>query len=43
MQKNRTGRYVKQLTGYRAYIPKLLPPTPPRMEGMDRTGFNNYH
>jgi len=29
MQKNRTGRYVKQLTGYRAYIPKLLPPTPP--------------
>jgi len=29
MEKNRTGRYVKQLTGYRAYIPKLLPPTPP--------------
>jgi Fic family protein len=29
MQKNRAGRYVKQLTGYRAYIPKLLPPTPP--------------
>jgi len=29
MQKNRAGRYVKQLAGYRAYIPKLLPPTPP--------------
>jgi len=29
MQKNRAGRYVKQLAGYRTYIPKLLPPTPP--------------
>ena len=29
MQKNRAGRYVKQLTGYKAYIPKLLPPTLP--------------
>ena len=29
MQKNRAGRYVKQLAGYRAYISKLLPPTPP--------------
>jgi len=29
MQKNRAGRYVKQLAGYKAYIPKLLPPTPP--------------
>jgi len=29
MQKNRAGRYIKQLTGYGAYIPKLLPPTPP--------------
>ncbi|HAJ32289.1 MAG TPA: cell filamentation protein Fic [Candidatus Atribacteria bacterium] len=29
MQKNRAGRYIKQLTGYKAYIPKLLPPAPP--------------
>lgn len=29
MQKNRAGRYVKQLSGYKAYIPKFLPPTPP--------------
>ncbi len=29
MQKNRAGRYVKQLAGYKAYISKLLPPTPP--------------
>ena len=29
MQKNRAGRYVKQLAGYKAYIPELLPPTPP--------------
>lgn len=29
MQKNRAGRYVMQSTGYRAYIPKLLPPMPP--------------
>jgi Fic family protein len=29
MQKDRAGRYVMQLTGYRAYIPKLLPPMPP--------------
>lgn len=29
MQKNRAGRYVKQLAGYKAYIPELLPPAPP--------------
>lgn len=29
MEKNRAGRYVKQLAGYKAYIPKLLPPAPP--------------
>ena len=29
MQKNRAGRYVKQLAGYKAYIPELLPPKPP--------------
>lgn len=29
MQKNRAGRYVKQLAGYKAYMPELLPPTPP--------------
>jgi Fic family protein len=29
MQKNRAGRYVMQLAGYRAYIPKSLPPMPP--------------
>jgi Fic family protein len=29
MQKNRAGRYVMQLAGYRAYIPKSLPPIPP--------------
>lgn len=29
MQKNRAGRQIKQLTGYKAYIPKLLPPAPP--------------
>ena len=29
MQKNRAGRQVKQLAGYKAYIPELLPPTPP--------------
>ena len=28
MQKNRAGRDVKQLAGYKVYIPKLLPPTP---------------
>jgi len=29
MQKNRAGRYVMQSAGYRAYIPKSLPPMPP--------------
>ena len=29
MQKDRAGKYVMQLTGYRAYIPKSLPPMPP--------------
>jgi len=30
----RAGRYVQQLTGYRAYIPAPLPPDPPiRIEG----------
>lgn len=29
MQKNRAGRYIMQSTGYRAYIPKSLPPMPP--------------
>jgi len=29
MQKNRAGRYVKQLSGYKAYLPELLPPTLP--------------
>ena len=28
-QRNSAGRYVKQLKGYRAFIPELLPPTPP--------------
>ncbi len=26
---SRAGRYVQQLTGYRAFIPKPLPPEPP--------------
>ena len=25
----RSGRYVRQATGYRAFIPEDLPPTPP--------------
>jgi len=29
MNKNRTGKYVKQSTGYKAYVPKPLPPSPP--------------
>jgi Fic family protein len=29
MNKNRAGKYIKQLTGYKAYIPNLLPPDPP--------------
>lgn len=29
MNKTRAGRYIKQLTGYKAYIPNLLPPDPP--------------
>ena len=32
--KSRAGRYIRQPTGYRAFIPNLLPPDPPvRMEG----------
>jgi len=31
---NRSGSYVKQITGYRAFIPALLPPDPPiKIEG----------
>ncbi|MCK5058055.1 MAG: Fic family protein, partial [Candidatus Aminicenantes bacterium] len=29
MNKNRAGRYINQQTGYKAYIPNLLPPDPP--------------
>ena len=29
MQKNRAGGYIMQSAGYRAYIPKSLPPMPP--------------
>ena len=28
-QEHRSGRYVRQLTGYRAFLPKPLPPSPP--------------
>jgi len=32
--RHRSGRYVSQLTGYRAFIPAALPPVPPiRLEG----------
>jgi Fic family protein len=31
---NRAGRYVRQITGYRAFIPEPLPPDPPiRLDG----------
>jgi Fic family protein len=29
MDKDRAGKYIKQLSGYKAYIPNLLPPQPP--------------
>jgi len=29
MKNNRAGRYINQLGGYKAYIPKFLPPKPP--------------
>jgi Fic family protein len=33
--KDRTGRYIKQPTGYRAFVPAPLPPDPPlRIEGV---------
>ena len=28
MNKNRVGKYIKQLAGYSAFIPNSLPPTP---------------
>ncbi len=32
--RQRAGRYVKQMAGYRAFIPEPLPPNPPlRMDG----------
>ncbi len=32
MNSNRSGRYVRQLTGYRAFIPKPLPPSDPEFQ-----------
>jgi Fic family protein len=32
---NRSGQYIQQLTGYKAFIPEPLPPSPPlKMEGL---------
>ena len=29
MENDRAGRYIKQLSGYKAYVPNPLPPDPP--------------
>jgi hypothetical protein len=29
LNQNRSGRYITQIAGYKAFIPKLLPPDPP--------------
>jgi Fic family protein len=39
---NRAGRYVLQPTGYRAFVPNPLPPTPPiRLDGAMQCALND--